>query len=240
MSQLPDWVSGAISIIGALGAIVTAIATFFLWRVTKVLANETRRMAAATDSPHIVVTLERNLWSVRHLEICIENTGNSTAYCIDVVFDPPLKNGQARNDEAYIPFQSVSVLKPGQSLRSYLSDFESLAGNSYGVCISWLGQVASEERQFNKYELRMDDHKGVSFLGESDSLVGIAKSLKELSSAAKTVSKGQKKIQVDVYTKSDRLGEREELLAMLRRSEESVESTKGSSAGMGSSGKTTE
>ena len=50
MDQLPSWVNAIIAIGGAIGTLVTAVATFFLWRVTKTLARETTRMAEAALS----------------------------------------------------------------------------------------------------------------------------------------------------------------------------------------------
>lgn len=47
MDQLPLWMNVAIAIGGAIGTLVTAVATFFLWRVTKTLAHETTRMVDA-------------------------------------------------------------------------------------------------------------------------------------------------------------------------------------------------
>lgn len=180
MDQWPNWISSTIAIVGALGAVVTAVATFFLWRVTKVLAVETKRMAEAADNPHVVVTLEVSPWSLRHLDIHIENTGNSTAYDIEVLFDPPLENGEARKEDAYIPFQSVSVLKPGQALKSYISDFNGLEGKAFNVQVSWIGGAMSKIRKYNNYELRMRDQEGVSFLGDGDPLIQISKSIKSI------------------------------------------------------------
>jgi hypothetical protein len=47
-----DW----IAVVAMIGAIVTAGATIMLWRVTGVLAVETKRLAMATAQPQIVVT----------------------------------------------------------------------------------------------------------------------------------------------------------------------------------------
>lgn len=121
MEQLPAWVTLAFGIGGLFGSVATAIATIFLWRVTKTLAVETTRMAEAAAQPHMVATLSPNRWSMNHFDLHVDNTGNATAYDIEVSFDPPLENGQARGAAVQVPLQSISVLKPGHGLSSYLS-----------------------------------------------------------------------------------------------------------------------
>ncbi|WP_053059075.1 hypothetical protein [Croceicoccus naphthovorans] len=95
------------------GTLATALATFALWRVTRVLAVETKRMADAAMQPQVVATIVPNPWSTIHLDITVENTGNATAFDIEVGFDPPLSNGEAREGKS-LPLQRISVLKPGQ------------------------------------------------------------------------------------------------------------------------------
>lgn len=207
MDQLPPWVNGVIAIGGAIGTLVTAVATFFLWRVTKTLAHETKRMAEAAAQPHVVVTLTPNRWSMRHFDIHIDNTGNATAYDVVVGFDPPLKNGEARGDQIQIPFQKVSVLKPGQGLYSYLSEFKKLDGKAYKVDISWKRDASCDQRQTNVYMLNMADHKGISRLGE-EPLLEMAKYIKRIEESWSPVANGSRRTKVDVFSGSDRLHER--------------------------------
>lgn len=60
---------------------------------------------------------------MQHFDMHIDYTGNATAYDIDVSFDPPLDNGEARGKRIKVPFQKISALKPGQGLCSYISEF---------------------------------------------------------------------------------------------------------------------
>src|SRR5438046_318341 len=92
---------------GLLSATVTAVATIFLWLVTRNLAIQTKRMAEASARPQIVATLEPNQWSIRHLNLRVDNTGNATAFDIHVAFSPPLENADERRDEE-VPFQGIS------------------------------------------------------------------------------------------------------------------------------------
>lgn len=207
MDQLPAWVNAIIAIGGAIGTLVTAVATFFLWRVTRTLAHETTRMAEAAAQPHVVVTLTPNRWSMRHFDIHIDNTGNATAYDIAVAFDPPLENGEGKGIQIEIPFQRISVLKPGQGLYSYLSEFAQLDGKAYRVEISWKRDASRVQRQTNVYTLSVADHVGISRLGD-EPLVEIAKHIKKIEENWSPVAKGSKRTKVDVFSGLDRLHER--------------------------------
>lgn len=164
-------------------------------------------MAEAAARPHVVVTLTPNRWSMRHFDIHIDNTGDATAYDVVVAFDPPLENGEARGDRIEIPFQRISVLKPGQGLYSYLSEFAKLKGKTYRVDISWKRDASREQRQTNAYTLSMADHDGISRLGD-EPLVEIAKHIKKIEENWSPVAKGSKRTKVDVFSGLDRLHER--------------------------------
>lgn len=123
-------------------AVVTAVATFFLWKVTRTLAD-------ASLQPHVVATLEPNLWSTRHFDLKINNTGNATAYDIVVSFDPPLNNGEGRENKK-VPLEHVSVLRPGQGLVSYLSDYSTLEGREFRAT-NQLDEECVEERSGNQF-----------------------------------------------------------------------------------------
>jgi len=207
MEQLPAWLTLAFGIGGLFGSLATAIATIFLWRVTKTLAIETTRMAEASAQPHIVATMSPNRWSMRHFDLHVDNTGNATAYDIKVSFDPPLQNGEARGVNIEIPLQNISVLKPGQGLSSYLSEYEPLKGKAFRVEISWRKNHGSSERQSNIYTLNMADNDGISRLGD-EPLVQIANHVKKLEESLGAVAKGSKRVKLDVFSSSDRLHER--------------------------------
>ncbi|SFW56238.1 hypothetical protein [Pseudomonas sp. NFACC10-1] len=224
MSEQTSWVNDAFSAGGVIATVVTAVATIFLWRVTKLLAKETTRMAEASDQPHVVATLTPNRWSLQHYDLAVDNTGNATAYDIRIDFNPPLENGQGRQKDAKIPFERVSVLKPGQGLRSYLADINVLRGKSFEVTISWRHGSKAKPREANVYTLDMADHLGTSSLGR-DPALGVARSLEGIE---KSLSKlvGSKHLSVDVYTTEDREKERQMTLDELRRIEERLDAAK--------------
>ncbi|MCH5630943.1 hypothetical protein L6228_00230 [Pseudomonas syringae pv. syringae] len=228
MSEQTSWVNDAFSVGSVIATVVTAFATIFLWRVTKLLAKETTRMVEASDQPHIVSTLIPNRWSLRHYDLVVDNTGNATAYDIRIVFDPPLENGEARKNDAKIPFEKISVLKPGQGLRSYSADINVLRGKSYEVTISWRRGSEAKPRETNVYTLDMADYDGTSDLGK-DPTVDVARSLEKIE---KSLSKlvGSTHLNVDVYTNADREKERQSILRDLGRIEDRQEATRLSQA----------
>lgn len=203
---MPTWINIVVSIGGLLGTLVTAIATFFLWRVTQVLARETTRMVEASAQPHVVATLDPNRWSMRHFDLNVNNTGNGTAYDISIEFDPPLENGEARETKE-IPFKRISVLKPGQSMSSYVSEYGPLQGKNYTVSISWRRNAKNSVREENVYTLSMGDLEGISKLG-NDPFVQIAEHVKKMQEDLKQAGRAGNRIRVDAFLASDRLHEK--------------------------------
>lgn len=205
MDQLPGWVNIVFSVGGLVGTLATAVATIFLWKVTQVLARETTRMVEASSQPHVVATLEPNRWSMRHFDLNVDNTGNGTAYDISVDFDPPLGNGEGRQNKD-TPLKRISVLKPGQGVSSYLSDYGPLDGKTYKVTIGWR-RSAEAGREENTYTLRMSDVEGISVLG-GDPVVKIAEHLKKLQEDVAHIYSSGKRIQVDAFLTNDRVHEK--------------------------------
>ncbi len=170
-------------------------------------------MAEASAQPHVVATLTPNRWSLRHFDLTVENTGNATAYDIEIAFNPPLENGEARREDAKIPFEQVSVLKPGQELSSYLADINVLEGKSFEVTISWRHASKDKPRETNAYTLNMADYTGRSELGQ-DPMIDLARSLEKVEKSLGSMVRS-KRLKIDVYTSSDRRQERQEDLAAL-------------------------
>ncbi len=224
MSDQPLWLTTVLGVGGMQATVVTAVATIFLWRVTRLLAKETTRMVEAADQPHVVATLHPNRWSLRHFDLVVGNTGNATAYDIQIGFNPPLENGENRREDAKIPFEQVSVLKPGQELRSYLADIHALEGKSFEVTISWRHGSQNKHRETNVYTLNMADYAGASELGQ-DPAIGMARSLEKMEKSLGSLMRS-KRLKVDVYTAADRKQDRQNALEALNRMEARTEPAK--------------
>ena len=185
---------------GVLGTFVTAVATIFLWRVTKILAKETTRMVEASSQPHIVATLDPNRWSMAHVDLNVTNTGNATAYNIEIQFTPALQTDKEH------PLKKVSVLKPGQSISSYISEHADLKDKVYAVKISWSKTHGTIVREGNTYTLNLADYDGMSRLG-NDPLVDMARHINKIQERFGDMARGSNRIKIDCYTSSDRMHE---------------------------------
>lgn len=204
MAEIGEFLAAHGSVISA---VVTAVATILLWRVTAVLAIETRRMARASDQPHVVASLEPNRWGLMYLDLVVQNTGNSTAYEIQVEFDPELPQDEHRGGRQ-VPLGKISLLKPDQHLSSFVSGFSTVKGMSFTVTVSWR-RAAGEARESNCYVLSMTDYDGVSYLGAPDPVVQIATEVKHIREDWKAITNGGRKVKLDVFTSADRESERE-------------------------------
>lgn len=206
---------------GLIIAAVTAVATIFLWLVTRSLAVETRRMVDASSQPHVVATIDPNRWSMRHADLNVDNTGNATAYDIQISFEPPLLTGMIGPRAGAIPFQQVSVLKPGQGLSSYLSEFEPLLGKTYTVTISWRRNASKNARETNTYMLNVSEKEKLTQLGASDPLIQIAEQMKKIQEQWSSVASGSRKLKTDVFTSDDRILEQHEIERLRTQTEKS-------------------
>jgi hypothetical protein len=206
---MPEWLAYSSTVLVVLGTLVTAIATTFLWRVTRTLAAETRRMAEAIGRPQVVATLETNRWAFNHADVKVTNTGTGTAYDIRIVFDPPL--GSLKAEDRPAPIEQVSVLNPGQRFSSYLCEFALLLGKSFVVTVSWRRDPSKEGREQLSYVLNMKDVDGLSRLGPSDPAVELAEQVKKLREDWRQVATGFQRVKADVYTHDDRVREREQM-----------------------------
>lgn len=189
---------------------VTAIATVFLWRVTRTLAVETKRMAQASAQPQVVAHIEPNKWAMHHADLTVANTGNATAFDIRISFYPPLERDEKRKDRP-MPHQRISVLKPGQQLGSHLGAFAPILKQVYRVDISWRRDPHDDSREALTYTLDMNDIEGSSRLGAADAMTQMAEQMKRLREDWQWVARGTKSLSVDVFTSADRQIRQEEL-----------------------------
>jgi hypothetical protein len=98
-------------------AFITALATFALWRVTRVLAVETSELAKMTSRPFVICGIESSLADPTALNLVLRNTGNAAAFDIKTRVTPPLpqSNGTIGEGETET-LVDVSYLPPGQVL----------------------------------------------------------------------------------------------------------------------------
>lgn len=186
-----------------LGSMIMPAATLVLACFTVVLARETRRMARETERTEVTVTIEPNQWGMMYFDIWVANTGNRAAYEIDVQFDPPLV-GYEHADSDPPPLQRISVMRPGQSLRSFLGSVEKIRDQCTTATVTWRVGGALGERQTSQYTIDFAFIRNHSMLGENSPMVQIAKEIKHIREDWVPIAHGRKRVQVDRHSSADR------------------------------------
>ena len=203
LQDILSWATVLSSGVTALFTVVLAICTWFLFAAT-------RRMAEAMREPHVVAAFEPSRVSFMHLDFLVENTGTGPAYDVQLVFDPPLKRLRD-NDEIDLPFNPISVLRPGQSLRNYIGEGHKFLKLSYKISISWKNAPTAKSRMTNNHDLNFAHYENFMRLGGEDPSVKIAKEIEKIQKSMDRLGKRSNKFKVDIYTNGDREREEAEL-----------------------------
>ena len=196
---MQPWLLLISTIATAAGAIVTAIATVFLWRVTKSLAIETKRLVDLGAQPHVVATIEVNMWSMMHADLRVVNTGNATAYDITIFFDPQIAPKISGLEDRGLPLSSISILRPGQELVASIGEIGPLLDDARSVEISWKRSSNKDVREYNKYTLDLTGYKNLRRLGGSSALTEIAEELRKIRNDLGPIARGDKRAGVDIF-----------------------------------------
>jgi hypothetical protein len=205
-------------LVGELSSWVTAFATVALAFLTLALVVATVRMVRAMARPQVVANLESNQWSIRHMDLVIENCGNAPAYDVSIKIDPPIELADVKGD-VQLPFSNISIIRPNQSLVSFASDWAKLKDKIFQLEISWKVHPKSSKTETLSYQLNMRSLDGISHLGKLNPMIQVAEELKKIRDDWRPVAQGQRRTKVDMFGKDDRDEEqrlREERMAELR------------------------
>ena len=190
--------------------IITALATAVLGWVTWVLARETKALSRAASQPHVVATFEPNPWGSMYVDLLISNTGNAVAYDITVSYSPDLPSSSEFRLNLPVPFQKISVLRPGQVLKSSLSPYKDLKDQIYTVSISWARLPGQAKREALCYDLTVTEFEASMYLGARNPEFQIASEIKKIREDWKSVASGGSRLEANVHLSSDREKERRE------------------------------
>jgi len=169
-------------------AFVTAIATIALWRVTRVLAVETKTLAAMTSRPFVVCSAESSPVSANSFNLVLRNTGNATAFDVKLQLSPPIANpdGSPLADETITKWE-ISLLPPGQALTKYAGFGPDIHDKTYTANVSWASLPGASVRESLSYKFEAKDgfQGGVITKGPHHIAEEIEKLRKQLASETK-------------------------------------------------------
>lgn len=165
---LVDWAQEALPFI-------TALATIALAWVTWTLAKATRNMASASQ-PFVTATIEWNAWSMRHCDLVLQNTGDVPAFDIEVRITPSIRSDIRKG--LGMPLQKVSILRPGQSMKSFLAATEEIVGETHRIELDWRRKPGARRTMSVAYEHCLP--REVTRLGSSDPTTQIAEQVKKI------------------------------------------------------------
>lgn len=199
--------------------IVTALATIALVCFTVVLASATKRMARASSQPLVTATIEPNVWSMMHCDFVVENAGNAPAYDVTVKITPEPKQSDVRG-ESVLPLQNISVLRPGQEMRSFLSDATDVLDQTYRIEIRWRRRPTDRFVETSAYDHYLP--KGMVRLGAGSPEIQIAEQVKKLREDWKHVASGNRKLSVNAFSRADREKELQRIEEIRRKRQEAA------------------
>lgn len=192
-----DITKDLITVLTFLVTCVTAWATYELVKATKLLARRTDEMSQAMSRPHMVLSLTPHKTSVSTVEAILSNTGNATAYDVVVHCVPVYIDG--RPCRYIIPFQTLSVFRPTDELRSCIysiddisgkkrlniSDFDELRDCRFNIKLSWKSTPTSTVSVVHEYELSVLDFGDIASKVEQDPLIEMMKSIQSIDKSLK-------------------------------------------------------
>jgi hypothetical protein len=196
---------------------VTASATVALAFLTLALVWATLKMVRAGSQPHVIANIESNQWSLRHMDVVIANTGNAPAYDVVVDIDPKIPLSDSKGDVPF-PFSKISIIRPGQSLVSFATDWKKIKGELYTFQIAWSRRPGGRKEKLS-YSLDMNNLEGISHLGRENPMIQVAEQIKHLREDWKAVALGQRRLEINIHDQEDRDDERarrEEMIAEMR------------------------
>ncbi len=151
-----------IDLLGVLATGVIAFATVILVYVTWNLARVSKR------KPYVVCFIESSLAGFSFFILIAKNTGNATAFDIEVSITPALPDGGGIQIEGEIETnRKISILAPDQRLSSAVfqikrtpEDIKENPLKEFNVIISWATKPKGKKRKTISYTMgHIDDFK---------------------------------------------------------------------------------
>jgi hypothetical protein len=103
--------------------------TYLYLKATKGILNENVKQSELLVSPFIYVSIEPDMEQNNFFFVKIKNSGNSTAYNIDINFSENLLSITSKSINDFYLFKRIPALNKNEEISFFLSDAKSLLNN---------------------------------------------------------------------------------------------------------------
>lgn len=159
--DLWNWIAvpvNAVALAQVFAAIITAVATIALWHVTRILAVETKVLSSMTSRPFVIFSFQSSLAAAEALDSVVSNTGNATAFDVEVTISPALPRGDGSRDPEKIESKfHVSLLPPGAAIPKQGVMSRDVYDGTFTVDVSWSSSPGSAKREKINYNIQPQD-----------------------------------------------------------------------------------
>lgn len=189
--------AGAISLIfSGLVAIATIFYAILTWKLVTI--NEKMR------EPNVIVDFQPRKEWVNFMDIVIKNIGEFPAFDIKFNINPDFEYAKGKFLSQLGYMRGISYLAPKKTIRSFITsmaeDFEKKKV-PFEIEVSY-AKCSGGTRKTSNFRFDLSELEGLSQIGE-DPMHKIAKNLEELKNCICPVTRGQKRVQTEVYTKEE-------------------------------------
>lgn len=167
-----EWFSNTdntLAVAQVFAALITALATLALWRVTRVLAVETAALAKMTSRPFVVGSLESSGAASNALNLVLKNSGNATAFDVNFALSPALPNAYgSKADDKQVTKYTISLIPPGQELHVAGVMGQDVYDKVYFTIISWGSFPNATDRETLTYTFKPTDGYRAGFITKGE------------------------------------------------------------------------
>lgn len=212
----PEWVAAISGAVSAIASLILAFLTFWLARLTAVLATETRASRKAATSADVQCSAQTHEHHLAILDMVIANVGAGVAREIRLTIKPRMGNGVDRPPLVL----KLETLLPGTSFRTFLGATPSLLDR---VITAEGSYVDAHGSHTISYSQAMSDLAGVSRVTEHPEY----ESADALTKIAETISRWTRhdRLKIDTFTADDREKEQQAIRHRMDQHEAELSAT---------------
>ena len=193
---------------------VNSFSTFALALLTLALVFYTRALASAASFAEVVVSIEPHPPGPVLLDLVIHNTGNATAFDVEVTLSPePI--GEIIEEGGKRGLKRISVVRPYQQCRTLIARWSEVRHIEFKATVKWKPAQSSKRYQIRHYTLPMRHFEHLSLSAYEDKQYHIANYIKSIRDDVNKFAKGTAKLKIVNQADSENLSPEE--VAQLRK-----------------------